>query len=131
MSMVTLLQLCSACIGALGSIFFTMGVVRQDAAAMAKLSGTYWTANPHMISMLAEQRADYIIGAFMIAAAFVLQFCSCLVPVSLAVMSQVSTAWLASSFLALSAVTFYVLSAFAKRLADDFRQQIRQELKDD
>jgi hypothetical protein len=61
MSLSTLLQLCSACIGALGSVFFTIGTVRQDASAMAKLSGTYWTANPHMITTLAEQRADYIL----------------------------------------------------------------------
>ena len=76
MSAAALVQLASACIGIVGSLFFAIGVMRQTVEAMARLSGTYWNSNPHMPLALAAQKADYLFGGGLIVVAFVLQLAS-------------------------------------------------------
>lgn len=76
MSTASLVQLASACIGILGSLFFAIGVMRQTVEAMGRLSGTYWDWNPHLPPALAAQKADYLFGGGLIVIAFVLQLAS-------------------------------------------------------
>ena len=73
MSAASLVQLISACIGVIGSLFFAIGVMRQTVEAMARLAGTYWDRNPHMPPALAAQKADYLFGGGLILVAFLLQ----------------------------------------------------------
>ena len=74
MALATVIQLIAACIGIVGSLFFAIGVIRQNAQAMARLSSSYFDANPHMPAALASQRAEYIFGGALIVAAFALHY---------------------------------------------------------
>ncbi len=76
MTLAALIQLLASCIGIVGSLFFAIGVIRQNAAAMARLSYTYWDANPHLPGVLAAQKADYVFGGGLIVVAFALQLAS-------------------------------------------------------
>jgi hypothetical protein len=76
MTLAAIIQLVAACIGIVGSLFFAIGIIRQNTAAMARLSYTYWDANPHMPAVLAAQKADYVFGGGLIVLAFALQLVS-------------------------------------------------------
>lgn len=117
------IQLASACIGIIGSLFFTIGVMRQTIEAMARLSGSYWDWNPHMPIALAAQKADYLFGGGLIFVAFVLQLASFLVPTEqILTASQAALApWVAC---VVTAVGFFVLRTASKRLARYFEEQI-------
>ena len=69
-------QLFSACFGVIGSLFFAIGVMRQTIEAMANLSGSYYDWNPHMVTALAQQKAEYLFGGGLIVVAFMLQLLS-------------------------------------------------------
>lgn len=74
MSMVSLIQLASSCVGIVGALFFAVGVLRQSTETMGRLCGTYWGLNPDMRSSLAAQKADYLFGGGSVTIAFMLQF---------------------------------------------------------
>jgi hypothetical protein len=76
MTLAALIQLLAACIGIVGSLFFAIGIIRQNAAVMARLSYTYWDSNPHLPGVLAAQKADYVFGGGLIVVAFALQLAS-------------------------------------------------------
>lgn len=76
MTISAIIQLVAACVGIVGSLFFAIGIIRQNTAAMARLSYTYWDANPHLPAVLAAQKADYVFGGGLIVLAFALQLFS-------------------------------------------------------
>src|SRR5437867_13445252 len=88
-----LVQLVSACVGIMGSLFFAIGIMRQSVEAMGRLSGSYWDWNPNMPPALAAQKADYLFGGGLIVLAFVLQLTSYFVPVVLQMLSLVQGSW--------------------------------------
>lgn len=123
MSAAVIVQLISACIGIIGSLFFAIGIMRQSVEAMARLSGTYWDANPHMPPALAAQKADYLFGGSLIFIAFLLQLCSFFVPTT-ALLSESSTKiapWIAG---VITIVVFFLLRFAASRTARYYEKQI-------
>ncbi len=58
----TVVQIAAASLGIVGSLFFAIGIIRQSVSAMAKISGTYYDWNPHMIKAMAAHKADYMLG---------------------------------------------------------------------
>lgn len=76
MTLASLIQLFGACFGIVGSLFFAIGVIRQSSGAIAKIAGTYWGANPHLLAALTSQKAEYVLGGGLIVAAFMLQLLS-------------------------------------------------------
>lgn len=76
MTLASVIQLVAACVGIVGSLFFAIGIIRQNAAAMARLSYTYWESNPDMPAVLAAQKADYVFGGSFIVLAFAIQLAS-------------------------------------------------------
>ena len=124
MSLVSLIQLASACIGIIGSLFFAIGVMRQSVEAMGRLSGSYWDSNPHMPPVLAAQKADYIFGGCVIVAAFVFQLISFFVPpetVALTTTQAAMAPWIAT---VLTAVAFLLLRVGSQHVAKHFEMQI-------
>ncbi|MNB90335.1 hypothetical protein D3C75_373920 [compost metagenome] len=122
MSAAVLVQLISACIGIIGSLFFAIGIMRQNVEAMARLSGTYWDLNPHMPPALAAQKADYLFGGSLIFIAFLLQLGSFFAPTS-ALLSESSTKiapWVAGT---LTIAMFLLLRFAAARTAKYYEKQ--------
>lgn len=128
MSGASLIQLVSACVGIIGSLFFAIGVMRQTIEAMARLSGTYWDWNPHLPLALAAQKADYLFGGGLILVAFVLQLVSFFVSAQgvLTVNQAVVAPWVAGG---ITVVAFLLLRIAAGRLAKRYDVQITAWLK--
>ncbi len=128
MSGAALVQLVSACIGILGSLFFAIGVMRQTIEAMARLSGTYWDWNPHLPPALAAQKADYLFGGGLILVAFVLQLGSFFVSSAdlLSPGAAQSAPWIAGMS---TVVAFVLLRIAARHLAKHYEVQITSWLK--
>jgi hypothetical protein len=124
----TLVQLVSACVGIVGSIFFAIGVMRQSVEAMAKLSGTYFDWNPHMPPALAQQKADYVFGGGLILLAFVLQLGS-FFATSNPVLSPAQTT--AAPWVALlgTVVAFFLLRVASGYLAARFEARVNAWLQ--
>ena len=123
MSYPSLIQLLSASIGIVGSLFFAIGVVRQSTEAMARLSGSYYDSNPHMPRALSAQKADYVFGGGLILIAFSLQFLSFLAPNSMAVeQPHVRSVLLAA--LAATVIVFFALRLASTKLALHFEQKV-------
>jgi hypothetical protein len=123
-----LIQLLSACVGIIGSIFFAIGVMRQSVEAMGLLSGTYWDWNPHMPPALAQQKADYLFGGGLILGAFCLQLISFAVTPDMLLSPQQAkyAPWVAAIG---TAVAFYVLRWASRKLAARFESEVTAWLK--
>lgn len=129
MELVEFLQLCSACTGVIGALFFAVGVIRQSTATMGALSGTYFDANPHMPTNLAAQKADYVFGGGMIFVTFGLQLASFLVPASITIVSASNAQHLRWVLVLIGAFIYFALRYFAKLLAKRYTRQIWEWLK--
>lgn len=124
----TLIQLVSACVGIVGSVFFAVGVMRQSVEAMAKLSGTHFDWNPHMPPALAQQKADYIFGGGLILVAFALQLFSFFASTAPVLTPSQSSAapWVAA---VCTVIAFFVLRMAARKLASHFEHQVNAWLR--
>jgi len=120
-----LIQLLASCVGIVGSFFFAIGVVRQTTEAMARLSHTYWDANPHLPAVLAAQKADYIFGGGLILTAFALQLGSFFATGTAPVLS--GTQATVAPWLALAGTTgVFLLGRLASvRLAGKYEREVR------
>ena len=97
--------------------------MRQSVEAMAKLSGTYWDANPHMPPALAEQKADYLFGGGLIFIAFLLQLGSFFAPTT-ALLSESATKLAPWAAVGLTIIAFLLLRLAAARTAKCYEKQI-------
>jgi|GEM_PF-5102012 len=125
----SLFQIIAAALGVIGSLFFSIGILRQSPEAMAELAGTYFDYNPAMVPSLAAQKADYVFGGSIIVLAFAVQLASFLVdPAVIAVGSKYSSAvaWIA---IAVVLIAFPALRYSAKALAGRFERQINERLR--
>ncbi len=125
----TFLQLISACIGIIGSIFFAQGIMRQSISSMADVSSSYWDSNPHMVITMAAQKADYLFGGGLIMLAFSTQLLSFLLPAELKVFAPEYSKhipWYAAACAVLFFVFFRML---AKTLKGFYQRQIESELQ--
>lgn len=129
MSAASLVQLLSACVGIIGSLFFAIGVMRQTVEAMARLSGTYWNNNPHMPPALASQKADYLFGGGLILIAFVLQFASFFASATTPMLSDEHARLVPWAAGAITVLGFFILRVAATRLAKHYEIEISAWLK--
>jgi hypothetical protein len=128
-SLAALIQLVSACLGIVGSLFLAIGVMRQSVEAMARLSGSYWDWNPHMPTALAAQKADYLFGGGFIVVAFFLQLGSFFAPPDMTALPEPQARlapWVAG---ALTIAAFLLLRIAAARVAKCYEEQIVAWLK--
>lgn len=131
MSLANLVQLIAACVGVMGSLFFAIGVIRQNAHAMARLSSSYWDASAHMLRALASQKAEYILGGGLIVAAFALQFASFFATDTSPLLTGSAATvapWLA---LAVTLVLFLIVRAASARLANHFQAQVEELMREE
>jgi hypothetical protein len=125
-----LIQLLAAAAGIVGSMFFAIGVMRQSVSAMADLSGTYFDWNPHMVSALAAQKADYLFGGGIIVLAFTLQLGSFLVSPSSVVSPMMPSRALPWTVVTFTVGIFLVLRHVSKQVARRFETQIYARLRE-
>ena len=74
MSWKKLLSIQSAIWGFMGSVFLCHGAILLSSEKAGAISATYYGRNPHLLKSLLLQKIDTIIGAILIAVAFVFQF---------------------------------------------------------
>jgi hypothetical protein len=97
---------------------------------MADLSGTYWDANPHMITALAAQKADYLFGGGLIVCAFTLSLLSYLfvaVPLPLSHKNIELIPWMA---ILATPAAFILLRPAARALASHYERAIKARLEE-
>lgn len=119
----TLIQIIAAALGVIGSLFFTIGIVRQSPATMAALAGTYFDFNPHAIPALAAQKADYIFGGAFIVLAFGAQLMAFLPTPTNTI--AIGARWATLIAIPVTVVVFLVLYRVSGILANRYERQIR------
>ena len=120
------MQIIAAALGVVGSLFFTIGIVRQSPATMAALAGTYFDFNPHAVPALAAQKADYIVGGAFIVLAFGAQLMSFLATPTTTIAVGAKSAVLIA--IPATIVVFMVLNRISRYVASRFERQIRQAI---
>lgn len=125
MSVQIFLQIVGACFGVIGSLFFAIGVMRQTVDAMAKLSGTHWDFNPHMVRALASQKADYLFGGGLIFVAFGFSLFSFLFTQSNIEISNKAAGLIPWIAVVSTIVFFFLLRLLAGLVAHRFEGQIQ------
>ena len=123
------LQICSACTGVIGALFFAIGVIRQTVDAMGALSGTYFDANPHMPRSLAAQKADYIFGGGFIVLTFMLQLASFFVPAYTIMFPSYDAQFIRWFMVSVTFVAFPSLKYLSSLLGKHYTRQIWTWLK--
>lgn len=82
MTITVFLNVIGLCLGFLSAVFFAIGALTMTPTIIQKVAATYWDANQHWGDSLAEQRADYIVGALLLFLAFMSQLIGALVPLT-------------------------------------------------
>jgi len=80
MTLAVFLNVVGLCLGFVSAIFFAIGALTMTPAKIQKVAATYWDANQHWGDSIADQRADYIVGALLLLMAFFSQLLATLVP---------------------------------------------------
>lgn len=80
MSLPLYLNILGLCVGFMSALFFSFGALAITPAKIQQISASYWDANQHWGDSLAEQRADYIVGAVLLLISFSLQLMGSLLP---------------------------------------------------
>jgi len=73
MSLDRALNLISATLGFLGAILLVKGILKLTPEIIAVQVQTYWDFNGPQMESIAEQKADVVCGAILVAIAFLLQ----------------------------------------------------------
>jgi hypothetical protein len=124
-AMSTLIQIVAAALGVIGSLFFTIGIVRQSPATMAALAGSYFDFDPHAVPTLAAQKTDYLFGGAFIVLAFAPQTGSFLAgPSTIAVGAK----WTTLIAILATIVAFLALYRASRLLASLYEGQIRKAI---
>lgn len=80
MTLAVFLNVIGLCLGFVSAIFFAIGALTMTPAKIQKVAATYWDANQHWGDSIADQRADYIVGALLLLLSFFSQLSATLVP---------------------------------------------------
>ena len=80
MSVDKYLTVLGACIGFLSAVFFAMGTLRMKNQDVKGIASTYWDFNQHLADSITSQRAEYVVGSFLLLLAFLLQLVVALLP---------------------------------------------------
>lgn len=68
-----ILQISSAALGLVGSVFMALGVIGSSPNDIAKLGGLYFGINPNYLFSIAESKANTIIGLMLLSGSFCVQ----------------------------------------------------------
>jgi protein-S-isoprenylcysteine O-methyltransferase Ste14 len=79
MTLAIFLNIIGLCLGFVSAIFFAIGALTMTPAKIQKVAASYWDANQHWGDSIADQRADYIVGALLLLLAFLSQLLATLV----------------------------------------------------
>lgn len=82
MTLSTFLNIFGLCIGFISAIFFAIGALTMTPTKIQRVAATYWNSNQHWGDSIADQRADYIVGAVLLLLSFASQLAANLVPPS-------------------------------------------------
>ena len=80
MTFTTFLNIMGASVGFMAAIFFSIGAMTMTPEKIFKIAAAYWDANQHWGYSIADQRADYIVGALLLLLAFSAQLSANLIP---------------------------------------------------
>ena len=80
MKLAVFLNVIGLFLGFVSAIFFAIGALTMTPAKIQKVAATYWDANQHWGDSIADQRADYIVGALLLLVSFSAQLSATLVP---------------------------------------------------
>jgi hypothetical protein len=67
------LNILGLCIGFISALFFSSGALSMSPSKIQRIATSYWDANQHWGDSLADQRSDYIVGAFLLLLSFTAQ----------------------------------------------------------
>lgn len=80
MTLAIFLNILGLFLGFVSAIFFAVGALTMTPAKIQKVAASYWDANQHWGDSIADQRADYIVGALLLLLSFSVQLAANLVP---------------------------------------------------
>lgn len=126
MVLALLLNVLGLCIGLMSALFFSVGAITMSPAKIQKVSASYWDANEHWGDSLADQRADYIVGAFLLLLSFSLQLVGSLIPptVEVAFLLSISHAGIAIAATIMILLTGAIF--LKKSIASNTKVQVRE-----
>lgn len=84
MSLAQFLTVLGAGVGFLAAAFFAWGVLLSSDRDLYEITSMKWDINQHWADSIAEQRADYKVGALLLLLSFFLQLAANLIPPSAA-----------------------------------------------
>ena len=126
MTLAIFLNVIGLCLGFVSAIFFAIGALTMTPAKIQKVAATYWDANQHWGDSIADQRADYIVGALLLLLAFLSQLLATLVP-STFEPSPLQPFGCAIAEIAASLALLLVISVFLRYgIAKSTKSQVRQ-----
>jgi hypothetical protein len=126
MTLAAFLNVIGLCIGFMSAIFFAVGALTMTPTKILKVAASYWDANQHWGDSIADQRADYIVGALLLLLSFSSQLLANLVPPtaepSLLQPFGCATAEIVAALALLLVCSVFFRNAFAKSTKSQVRQ---------
>lgn len=122
--------LCSSCIGFLGAIFFSIGILRQSKAEMAERCVSFWDWSEGLAHAYAAQKAEYLFGGGLISVSFFLQFSSFLVPCKIFFPTEWA-GYIIWGAIPVTGILFLIFRRCCSKIGNHFEQQIKKMLKKD
>ena len=80
MTLAQFLTVLGATVGFMAAAFFAWGVLRSSDKDLYEITSMKWDINQHWADSIAEQRADYKVGALLLLLSFASQLAANLVP---------------------------------------------------
>ena len=126
MTLSIFLNIFGLCIGFISAIFFAIGALAMTPAKIQRVAATYWDSNQHWGDSIADQRADYIVGALLLLLSFASQLAANLIPStfepSLLQLFRCSIAAIAAALALLLMSSVLLRSAIAKSTKSQVRK---------
>jgi hypothetical protein len=74
------LNIIGLCLGLMSATFYSIGALTMTPTKIQKVAANYWDSNQHWSDCIADQRADYIVGALLLLLSFSSQLWAALIP---------------------------------------------------
>lgn len=120
------LNIIGLCVGFISAIFFSIGALTMTPSKIQKVAASYWDTNQHWGDSIADQRADYIVGALLLLLSFFSQLLANLVPPtaepSLLQPFGCATAEIVAALTLLLVCSVFLRNAIAKSTKSQVRQ---------
>ena len=126
MSLSIFLNTLGLCFGFLSAIFFSVGALAMTPAKIQKVAATYWDSNQHWGDSIADQRADYIVGALLLLLSFSLQLAATLIPQDVQLSLLQPLGFAIAEMLAVLVFLLVCSVLFRTAIAKSTRQSVRR-----